>query len=99
MRPRFIVAATVAVSLYSSLQSEAQDGTNVLVIANGANRASVQIAEEYVAARAVPNDQLLRLRSRTASNCPVPTSSSRFKAPSRPGWQHRVCRTASSTSS
>jgi len=62
MRPRFLIAATVAVSLCGSLQSEAQDGTNVLVIANGANRASVQIAEEYAAARAVPTDQLLRLK-------------------------------------
>jgi len=62
MRPRFLIAGTVAVSLSGSLQSAAQDGTNVLVIANEANRASVQIAEEYVAARAVPNDQLLRLK-------------------------------------
>ena len=62
MRPRFLIAGTVAVSLCGSLQSAAQDGTNVLVVANEANRASVQIAEEYVAARAVPNDQLLRLK-------------------------------------
>jgi len=62
MRPRFLIAGTVAVSLCGSLQSAAQDGTNVLVIANEANRASVQIAEEYAAARAVPNEQVLRLK-------------------------------------
>jgi uncharacterized protein (TIGR03790 family) len=62
VRPSLIVAATAALSVCGSLQSEAQDGTNVLVIANAANSASVQIAEEYVAARAVPNDQLLRLK-------------------------------------
>jgi uncharacterized protein (TIGR03790 family) len=61
MRSWFVATAVVAVCTFST-PAPAQDGRNVLVVANEQVPGSVQIAEEYAAARAVPEGQLLRLR-------------------------------------
>ena len=45
------------------LHASAQDGSNVLVVANAANADSIRIAEYYAGKRGVPADQLLRLTS------------------------------------
>ena len=55
----FVLVASASAAL-------AQSGANVLVVANGASADSIRIAEHYARARAVPQDQLLRLDARRA---------------------------------
>jgi uncharacterized protein (TIGR03790 family) len=63
---RMLVASLAMLVLpLAARNAAAQTGANVLVIANAAVPASVQIAERYVARRGVPPDQLLRLKPGT----------------------------------
>src|SRR6185503_18104984 len=55
------VGLTVAMSGVAVATAGAQTGANVLVVANGANPASVRIAEEYARGRGVPPEQVLKL--------------------------------------
>jgi uncharacterized protein (TIGR03790 family) len=65
--PFRILVASLAMLLVplAARNAAAQTGAYVLVVANAAVPASVQIAERYVAQRGVPPDQLLRLRPGT----------------------------------
>lgn len=60
--PRHLVIAS-AVSLLCALPSHAQTGANVLVIINETSADSVKIGEYYVAKRAIPAENVVRLRT------------------------------------
>jgi uncharacterized protein (TIGR03790 family) len=70
--PFRILVASLAMLMVplAARNAAAQTGANVLVIANAAAPASVQIAERYVASRGVPPDQLLRLTAGTNDEIP-----------------------------
>jgi uncharacterized protein (TIGR03790 family) len=51
---------------FGALDARAQSAVNVVVVANDASPASVEIAEYYVSRRGIPADHLIRIRTITA---------------------------------
>jgi uncharacterized protein (TIGR03790 family) len=70
MQPQFRAVVCVSAFLLIAGGARAQSGSNVLVVASDTVPGSLEIAERYAAARAVPKDQLLRLKTSAAERIP-----------------------------
>ena len=66
MQPQSRTVVWVVVFLLTAAGARAQSGGNVLVVASNTVPGSVEIAQRYAAARTVPEDQLLRLKTSAA---------------------------------
>ncbi len=80
-RRRLTVALAVACLPGVTALASAQTGEHVLVVINEASPASVQIGEYYAKARAVPADQVLRLKTVTTDTVQRPEYDRNIEAP------------------
>ena len=91
----FAFAVCLTVSILRPVGADAQTGANVLVVANEALPASIEIAEYYVQRRQVPATQLLKIRTSVADQISRLEFETTIQAPivawlARTGSQDRI---------
>jgi uncharacterized protein (TIGR03790 family) len=64
---RLLVSALFSLALLLSQVASAQDGTNVLVVVNEASEVSGRVAAHYLRARAIPPENVVRLKTDTGN--------------------------------
>src|SRR5438874_12165742 len=94
MRVKVCVLMAAIVALAAARLS-AQDGSNVLVVVNEASAESQQIAAHYLAARKIPSDNIVRIRTAVLDDIDRPAFDSQIEGPialwlTRRGAQDRI---------
>src|SRR5579862_8170204 len=80
-RVRRTAVITVLLLLAAAPFARAQSGSNVLLVVNTNSAASQQIAERYARARAVPQDNILRISVETAEQITRPVFEAQIEQP------------------